>query len=372
MSSTSSEGLKRRREEHQLAVQQYCDDPRRHRYPRIDAWSFAISGNPSYGASHDGRADAEGTQTDSCVHVSSSIRVNCGSSITTNTDRHLCPYAASAHPVSASLALSSAQSSSLPPPSCRSARRACGDSEMTLTLRSICIWVVRGDSSRRCSFLVQPTFVYTWHCSSTSCESAGEEQAGLEVQETVRCRVSSSTATRGNSANVMRTTAMNRTAPFAVGSPTAPGPATMSGLFGGSSSPLCHNEEASNPAVTSNISDDIFADGYSYEATQISRCRSIPTCLSGLEECASRLGSCTPALFVDCLIKCAQDEAAVALDDRHGWVHLYRGRHIATEAGRTRLLRDVFALGDFGTVSANSISSCDELPSLTICVFRKC
>ncbi|CAJ1992961.1 hypothetical protein conserved [Leishmania donovani] len=373
MSLSLSEGLKRRREEHQLAMQLQCDDQPCHRCSRTDAWSFEISGCPPYAVDHGGRADTERVQRDDYVRVpsspsSSSIRGIHESSITTSTDCHLCPYAASAHRLSATAALSSAKLS----PSCRLSWRAHNDSKMTLTLRSIRVSVVRGDSGRRCSFLIQPTFAYTWHRRSTYNGSVDGAQAGIELQETVRCRVSSSIVTQSNSATVGPATATNKIASSTSGSATTPGAATTVSLFEGYPGHLCHNEEASSSALRSDVPGDVFGDGYTYEATQISRCRSIPMSLAGLEESASSLGSCSPALFVDCLIKCAQDEAAVALDDRHGWVHLYRGRHIATEVGRTRLLTDVLALGYFGAASASPIPSCSEPPSLTICVFRKC
>ncbi|CAG9582504.1 conserved hypothetical protein [Leishmania major strain Friedlin] len=354
-------------------MQLQCDGQPLHRCSRTDAWSFEISGGLSYAADHGGRADAERARTDDYIRVpsspsSSSIRGIHESSITTSTDCHLCPYAASAHRLSATAALSSAKLS----PWCRLSRSAHNDSKMTLTLRSIRVSVVRGDSGRQCSFLIQPTFAYTWHRRNTSNDSVDGAQAGIELQETVRCRVSSSAVTRSNSATVGSATAKSRTASSTSGSTTAPGAATTVSLFERSPGHLCRNEEVSSSALRSDVSGDVFGDGYTYEATQISRCRSIPMCLAGLEESASSLGNCSAALFVDCLIKCAQDEAAVALDDRHGWVHLYHGRHIATEVGRTRLLTDVLALGYFGAASAGPMPSCSEPPSLTICVFRKC
>lgn len=354
-------------------MQLQCDDQPRHRCSRTDAWPLETSHGLPYAADHGERSDAERMLTDDYVRApsspsSSSIRGIHGSSITTSTDCHLCPYAASAYRLSPMAALSSAKLS----PSCRLSKSAHNGSKMTLTLRSIRVSVVRGDSGRRCSFLIQPTFAYTWHRRNTSNNSVDRAQAGIELQETVRCRVSSSTVTRSNSAAVGPATATNRTASSAADSPSASGAATTVNLFEGSPGHLCHNEEAPSSTLRSGISGGVFGDGYTYEATQISRCRSIPMCLTGLEESASSLGSCSPALFVDCLIKCAHDEAAVALDDRHGWVHLYHGRHIVTEVGRTRLLTDVLALGYFGAASANRMPSCSEPPSLTICVFRKC
>ncbi|KAG5466730.1 hypothetical protein LSCM1_00906 [Leishmania martiniquensis] len=365
MSSSPSECLKRRREEHQLSMQQQYDDQHRHRHSRVDGWPFKVSVGHTYTAVDDARADAERALVDGCGRVpsaasSSSMRGH-GGSIATKVE----------HPVSSPAAFPFTQSSSLlllPRPSARSSRE---EVDMTLTLGTIRVLVVRGDSGRRCSFLIQPTFAYTWRCRKALDDGADGKQTGLEVQETVRCRVSSSTATRRSSA-AKSTAAPSRNASFTFGSRTAADAATASSFSAESTALLGHNEEALSTAVASDIADSVFTDGYSYEATQISRCRSIPTCSAGLKESATSPGSSSPALFVDCLIKCAQDEAAVALDDRHGWVHLYRGRHIATEMGRTRLLQDLFALGYFGATSAAGAPSCGEPPSLTICVFRKC
>ncbi|KAG5467268.1 hypothetical protein CUR178_00909 [Leishmania enriettii] len=376
--ASSSEYLKRRREEHQLAMQQQCDDERRHRYSRVDGRPLKVSCGHPYAADDNAPKDAERTSTGSYARLpspalsSSSVRRGDGSRITTRTERPLSPYAASGYLVGAPAAFPFTKSLSLLLPSCQSAQ-SCNDGiEMTLTLRSILVSVVRGDSGRRCSFLIRPTFAYTWRRSRMLYESFDGKQAGLEVQETVRCRVRSFAAARRNSATLRPTTATSRTAYFTFGSLKALDSATTASPCGGSPTLLSHNEESPSTTVTPDFDDNVFADGYSYEATQISRCYSIPTCSAGLGESASSLGSCSPALFADCLIKCAQDETAVALDDRHGWVHLYRGRHIATEMGRTRLLKDLFALGYFGPTSADGASPCGEPPSLTICVFRKC
>ncbi|GET92658.1 hypothetical protein, conserved [Leishmania tarentolae] len=377
MPASLSESLKRRREEHQLAMHLQCEDQPRHRCSRTDARSLEIRSGLLYVADRGGSTDPVKRLTDSSVRVPwtpllSSIRGIHESGTTICTDNQLCPNAASAHGISTLATLSSAKLSSFVSVSDRLSRRTHNDSTMTFTLRPFRVAVMRGDSGRRCAFLLHSTFAYTWHRRNTFMDSADGEQAGFELQETVRCRVSSSTVTRSSSSTVRPTTATNGSTSSTSDSTTAPGAVTAVNLFERSPDHLSHNEEASCGALRSDMSQDVLGDGYTYEATQVSRCRSIPRCVADLEESTSSLGSYSPALFVDCLIKCAQEEAAITLDDRHGWVHLYHGRHITTEVGRTHLLKDILALSNFGAESANAPPSCSEPPSVTICMFRKC
>ncbi|KAG5492563.1 hypothetical protein JKF63_01142 [Porcisia hertigi] len=357
-------------------MQQHWRDQPRHRHPRIDVWPLAVSDGASSAAGDSDGADSERTRTPGDMRVTASPPALIGDdprcSLITDTNHHTCLYAASECPTSTSAVLSSAQPTTSLSPLCPSVRRASCDNKMTLTLRSIRFWVVRGDYGRRCSFVMRPKFECTWNCSTAYCKVGDGKQAEVEVQETVRCQVIASSGTHNNRATATPpTTTLNKIAPQATASRTASSSAGAVKISGGLPSLLYHNEESSSPAVTPNVAEDILVDGYFYEATQITRRHSIPTCSTNLRVNPYSLAGCSSALFADCLIRCALDEAAIALDDRRGWVHLYCGHHITSEVGRTRLLNDVFELDNLGATPSTARSS-GEMPSLTICLFRKC
>lgn len=67
----------------------------------------------------------------------------------------------------------------------------------------------------------------------------------------------------------------------------------------------------------------------------------------------------TPSLVVECLLKCAAEEACLA--DAAAWAFLYCGRHLNTEAGKEMLGRDLL-YAPLGSRAASTIA---------LCAFRK-
>lgn len=379
-------------------MQQQCDEHRRHRLLRVDALPPASnhnsSGTPFHHQPPHRRVAGGGLWGESAeapfgaapslpsllapppplpppppspgVSLSAGPSHACGSGGGSGAvDRHI---PSSGHPahvharhLSASFATSVAlTSSTAPSPTCCSSTRSvregtdaeeqADEQGLTLTLRPLRIVVVRGDTGRRCTFVLQPIFDYTWHRGNTFYESLDGEQTGVQLLEHVTCRVLGSTECDDHLERPLLT--------YAPSSPSSSGSGSAGGLY--------RNEESTGPYTPPTPSCD---GGYSYEVAQHSRRRWPPACPSGVADGTSCLGSCTAGLLVDCLVKCVQDEAGVALDDRHGWVYLYHGRHIASELGRTRLLGDVLAHGYFDTAASHP---CADAPSLTLCLFRKC
>ncbi|KPI86188.1 hypothetical protein ABL78_4741 [Leptomonas seymouri] len=247
---------------------------------------------------------------------------------------------------------------------------AAGINEMVLRLRPIRIAVVRGDTGRRCSFYLQPTFSYSWHRDKPLYHSLDGEQVGLELQETVLCVVSP----------VLDAHPQHQAFPFSLAASSWPQrDATMGASVGYSDkfdrpsygdyhSPTCQNNEETAAAAPLPSSSNalFFSPSYAYEATQRSRRLSPPTYPSEQSrDILSHLGSCSPALFVDCLLKCVHDEAL--LPDDHGWVCVYHGRHILADIGRTRLLQDLFGHAYFPAAASER----GVQPTLTMCVLRK-
>ncbi|KAK7196874.1 hypothetical protein NESM_000628600 [Novymonas esmeraldas] len=369
----SSEGLKRRREEYQLAMQQSSGDQQRHRYLRLDAPPVdgiaapALHDDDGGGGSKPAGAEVSSTEQHrrAVPSRSSSWAERALSGDDPTVRPRLCSSIASDRPTSASAAFSTTS-----PSVSRWSAHSSAEEEghMVITLRPVSVVVVRGDSGRRCAFRVQPTFSYTWHRGNAIYSTADGEQPGLEVHETVTCRVRTPGGVDSHRAAVATTYTSPASSATAVDAP----------LCSAEDQLLYRDEEGSCSAGVFDGLEDVLADDYSYETAQTWRRRSPPTPPTRGGDSASCLGSCSAALLADCLVKCMQDEAAVAVNDRHGWVYLYHGRHIAADVGRTRLLNDVFARGyayaaDTGTTTAAPAAPHpSELPPLTICVFRKC
>lgn len=249
---------------------------------------------------------------------------------------------------------------------------------LVLRLRPVCVDVMRGDTGRRCTFLLQSTFQYVWHRGNHFYRSLDGEQVGLEVQETVLCQVAPLPTTPPPSMPQEHPLSLNAATPASAwplsGASTATtARTTIETSYHGLpecdhyAHALLHNDEAAAAAAAASITPHrILYPSYSYEATQVSR-RLLPPSRPDLQSSDPlvHMGSCSPALFVECLLKCVHDEAA--LSDDHGWVYLYHGRHVLTEMGCTRLLHDLFAQAYFESSSFEG----DTQPSLTVCVFRK-
>lgn len=393
--SSSRESLKRRRENYQLSLHQYTE-LQRHR----------------------------GCRSEKAVPVDdycfSAPREHC-----TGTAFHhpqcLPAAAASAHGGAAARGFTAGNTPLYEKPTCASPRSDDRASEaphayssvksdgedarhphtLALHLRPLRVDVVRGDTGRRVSFALQTAFFYAWQRANHFYRSLDGEQVGLELQESVVCQVLPRTtplamhASRGMSSPYLagapppmspswpfRPTQTCETAEHAVahknGFFTAPFDSTT---FYGEA--LQHNEEAatatpppaslffsgpaSELACRTSACSSYAAPAYSYEATQVSRCLLPPSRPPpGAEDVCAHLGSCSPALFVDCLLKCIRDEAA--LPDDQGWVYLYHGRHVLTDGGRARLLHDLFTQAcDEATGEAEEYAPA----ALTVCVFRK-
>ncbi|KPA86067.1 hypothetical protein ABB37_00335 [Leptomonas pyrrhocoris] len=361
-SRSSRESLKRRREGYQLSLHQYAE-LKRHRtscteesHPTEELQAT----NANFAQQHD---DDRQTLRDapSLVVLATDQGSAALASRTSNTFMHT---KNNGFPVGTANTVPPAlQTSGEVDPYRHHAART--SHELSLQLRPIRIEVVRGDSGRRCSFYLQSSFLYSWHRGNHFYHSLDGEQMGLELHETVLCLVSAVLARQPH----------DHAFPFPVSSPLWPLQNPTTGALMCYSDRLdspggddyqkrahLHNEEAASPPNTPLL----FSPRYAYEAAQVSRRRSPPTSPGApSSDIVSHLGSCSPALFVDCLLKCVHDEAA--LPDDHGWVYLYHGRHIATDVGRTRLLHDLFALGYFPhNASENGVQS-----ALSVCVFHR-
>lgn len=378
------ESLKRRREGYQLSLQ-HCAELRRHRCSRSEASPTTESHCPFP------HLDTRTEPTHSALSMPAAVDEQRGAAAPgfTSSNPLLCekPHAHLSLPYTAQVREWCRPGS----PATESAADA-----LTLRLRPVRVDVVRGDTGRRSSFSLQTSFLYAWRRGNHFYRSLDGEQVGLELQEAVVCHVLPVVAVAplaGSSEQMMAYgTGVAFNAPWCqLESRTLPTTGIAGSArrnSGGASSPsslhtsysvLLHNEEAmaaaagstsvpANPSPAPSMHARTPTHDYSYEATQISRCLAPPSYPhSHAGDVCTQLGSCSPSLFVDCLLKCVHDEAV--LPDDHGWVHLYRGRHMLTEGGRSRLLQDLFAHAYYPVTEEAEESA---PPVLTVCVFRKC
>jgi hypothetical protein len=401
-----SESRKRRREAHQLSLHQ-CAELKRRRGSRSEEAVSTVDHHFSF------------QHRDHCAQPMGGALPPAVAAAATNQGAAAAPVSALCcsplphHSIGDKLHwLSRDSMDELPasPAICHVAEHACQENnaktsnELVLRLRPIHVDVVCGDTGRRNSFYLQPTFLYAWHRGNHFYHRLDGEQVGLELQETVLCQVLPTPAIMTPppppplqppqrhawplspaSSLHPRFSApswpLHRCVGSSAGTQTVD-PATTAATL--SSAPhghlhhawcagnlhkrsLLYNEEAASIAAAATVPSLSFcAASYSYEATQVSRCLSPPACpdapTTNITAC---LGSGSPALFVECLLKCIRDEAV--LPDDHSWVYLYHGRHMLTEVGRTRLLHDLFAHAYFVPVGPEG----ETQSTLTVCVFRK-
>lgn len=173
--------------------------------------------------------------------------------------------------------------------------------------------VTRADTGRTCSFVFCPSVAYSWDRRGEFYRSLAGESVGYEMHETVRAAVAPAQPLGGrrpDDAQANEESSCDAAPPS--GPPLASAPtAVFPGAGGG-------------------------GEGYYFELSQTTRTLRPPPLASSFN--AARTGEppwygvATPALVVDCLLKCAAEEAQLL--DAPGWAFLYRGRHLHSEVGK--------------------------------------
>lgn len=239
----------------------------------------------------------------------------------------------------------------------------------TVFPQSSTIELTRADTGKMVTFVFCPSVTYTWDRRGEFYHSIAGERVGYELQETIKASVMPCLPSMG-SQSAIATSAWQT-------------PATSRRPCGVDAFSV--NEESDDGLPQPSQGCDCRCNTarwdtnprpYFFEVSQVSRTLQPPPLMSSFNDVrdggSAWYSQSTPSLVVDCLLKCAVEEAQ--LRDAAAWAFLYKGRHLHTESGKDLIGRDLLRQAAPATEllpNGPRLQGASAATAVSLCAFRR-